>query len=118
MLDHNGMTPLHVLVNNPHATTGSILECFKSNMLVAFVMDAIAFAGDDDDSDDDNGSDSDINNKSDRDSYGKNAMTGRTVIDYLWKRENIDCLVSLVQALCLHHDANSNKETKNIIEKV
>mmetsp|Transcript_9661 Transcript_9661/g.11184 ORF Transcript_9661/g.11184 Transcript_9661/m.11184 type:complete len:355 (+) Transcript_9661:121-1185(+) len=40
IIDHDGMTPLHILSMNPHADTGSILTCFYENMNVAFVSDS------------------------------------------------------------------------------
>ncbi len=38
--DHDGMTPLHILAMNPHATVGVMLSCFKANMDAVFVGDS------------------------------------------------------------------------------
>ncbi len=37
--DYDGMTPLHILALNPHATTGCLLACFEANQRAAFVRD-------------------------------------------------------------------------------
>ncbi len=37
--DHNGMTPLHILAINPHASLGAILACFEVNKSAAFQND-------------------------------------------------------------------------------
>ncbi len=39
MTDHDGMTPLHILTMNPHATPASILTCLNLNINAAFMRD-------------------------------------------------------------------------------
>lgn len=38
-IDHDGMTPLHILALNPHANTGSMMACFNANKIAALIMD-------------------------------------------------------------------------------
>ena len=35
---------------------------------------------------------------------------GLSPIDYLWEYSNIECIISLIQVLCLHREANSESD--------
>ncbi len=102
-IDHNGMTPLHILAINPYATTGSILACLDLNIHAAVVRDRV----DDFDNETDNNDDDSGNTNAD-------AEIGMTPLDYLWKYENIDSLICLVQALCLHREGAREIESNLI----
>ncbi len=40
IIDHDGMTPLHILAMNPHADSGTIIACFEAEMSCAFLGDS------------------------------------------------------------------------------
>ncbi len=43
MMDHDGMTPLHILAMNPHADEGSLMACLDANMSAAILGDGRGF---------------------------------------------------------------------------
>ncbi len=82
--DHNEMTPLHILAMNPYATPASILACLELNINSVLLRDNVHDNVD--------------------------PEMGMTVMDYLWKYKKLDCLISLVQALSLHREANLKQD--------
>ncbi len=76
--NYDGMTPLHILVLNPHATTGSILTCFHANMSAGLEK---------------------------YDWYDDGSLVGgKTPLDCLMEYD-LDSYIAVVTALCNHKDA-------------
>ncbi len=40
---------------------------------------------------------------------------GKRPLDYLWRYDNVDCLVSMIQALCLHRESHLKRSSVDII---
>ncbi len=91
---YGGMTPMQILVLNPHTTTGAIIELLHSNMSAVFERYSSGRHRGDNDDDDDNGT------------Y-ESPLDDKTPMDYML-RYDVDSHISVIRVLCIYRTTTSS----------